>query len=66
MSRTFRKVSQKMKSYYQRDKVKDGTPTRIAHSCTNNGGCSYCYSNRMYKNIKKILKVRNEFKEIGL
>ena len=26
-------------------------------SCRNNGDCPYCYSNRMYKNIKEIEKI---------
>lgn len=35
-------------------KVKDGTPSKPAHSCENNQGCSYCEGNRLHKHRKQI------------
>ena len=53
MSRTFRKVSHRMKSFYEKDKVRDGSRTRCARSCENNGGCAYCESDRLHKHNKQ-------------
>lgn len=61
MSRTFRKPSHRLFSTDK--KVKDGTVTRVAHSCTNHGGCPYCLSNRTYKNIKKIINIDKILKD---
>lgn len=42
-------------------------PYRVAKavdcSCRNNGDCPYCYSNRMYKNIKEIEKINIRLKD---
>lgn len=40
MSRTYRKPYTKSK--------------RFDKTCRSNGGCNYCYENRMYKHFKKI------------
>ena len=53
MSRTFRTVSHRLKSFFGKDKVKDGSRTRCARSCENNGGCPYCESNRLHKHRKQ-------------
>lgn len=50
MSRTYRKPSKMHKSSKI---VRDGTPTKAAHSCENNGGCPYCESNRLHKHRKQ-------------
>ena len=39
---------------------------RFDKTCRCHGGCPYCLGNRMHKNIKKILKLRDELKENGL
>lgn len=51
MSRTFRRPSHRL--FKTKEKVKDGTPTRIVHSCENNGSCPWCEGNRMYKHDKQ-------------
>jgi len=66
MSRTFRVVSHKVKEYHKTKIVRDGTPTRKAHSCTNHGGCPWCLGNRMHKHVKQYAKVRDQLKEKGL
>ena len=56
MSRTFRKPSTNgnmLKKFKNLKKVKDGTPTRVSHSCENNGQCPYCKGNRLYKHNNK-------------
>jgi hypothetical protein len=50
MSRTHRRPPHKMTE--SKEKVRDGTPTRVSHSCENNGGCPYCENNRMHKHRK--------------
>ena len=61
MSRTFRKPPE-MKMYKGVKKVKDGTPTRVSHSCENNGGCPYCEGNRLHKHRRELEKydIKNE------
>ncbi|WP_212898455.1 hypothetical protein [Capnocytophaga cynodegmi] len=54
MSRTFRNVSKQMAKYYDKKKVRDGTPTRFDKSCKNHGSCPYCKGNRLYKNLKRL------------
>lgn len=54
MSRTFRNVSKQMAKYYSKNKVRDGTPTRVDKSCQNNGSCPHCKANRLYKNLKRL------------
>lgn len=53
MSRTFRRPSYKIKRFKGLKKVKDGSRTRVAHSCENHGGCPYCESNRLHKYRKQ-------------
>lgn len=53
MSRTVRKPSHKIKKYKGLKKVRDGSRTRVSHSCENNGGCSYCTQNRLYQQLKQ-------------
>lgn len=48
MSRTFRNGSK----LWGFKKVRDGRPTRVDKSCENNGGCPWCYKNRMYNFLK--------------
>ncbi len=52
MSRTIRKVSHRMKSFYGKDKVRDGSFTHDSKSCQNNGGCPWCEGNRLHKHNK--------------
>lgn len=33
---------------------------RFDKTCRNHGSCSYCYSNRMHKVLKKIYPIENE------
>lgn len=54
MSRTFRNVSKQMAKYYDKKKVRDGTPTRFHKSCQNHGDCPICKGNRLYKNLKRL------------
>ena len=35
----------------------------IARSCRNHGSCEWCRGNRMYKNDKKKLKLKQEIEE---
>ena len=37
---------------YRKSKLFDST-------CRNHGSCPYCYNNRMYKNIKRILNAED-------
>ena len=53
MSRTVRKPSHKIKQFKGLKKVRDGSRTRVSHSCENNGGCPYCERNRMHKHDKQ-------------
>lgn len=34
---------------------------RFDSTCRNHGSCSWCKSNRMYKVIKKIIPIKEEF-----
>ncbi len=63
MSRTFRETSHRMKKFYRSKVVRDGTPTRVSHFCTNHGGCPYCLGNKMHKHVKKMLKMRQQMLE---
>lgn len=55
MSRTFRRPStNKFMGLSKLKKVKDGTRTKPSHMCENNGGCSYCKSNRLHKHKKQL------------
>ena len=68
MSRTFRKPSTNgnmLKKFKNLKKVKDGTPTRVSHSCENNGQCPYCKGNRLYKHNKQIT-LKEELKLAGI
>lgn len=53
MSRTFRTNPTKLQVKNQK-KVKDGSRTKPAASCENNGSCAYCQSNRMHRHNKKL------------
>lgn len=66
MSRTLRKVSHRMKKFYGKNIVRDGSITRVAHSCTNHGGCPWCLGNRMHKHAKKLLKTRQQLRNYEL
>ena len=35
----------------------------FAASCRNNGGCPYCYGNRMHKNMKRLQSLLDEEKQ---
>ena len=39
-------MSRTVKQAYRKSK-------RFDKTCRNHGSCSYCYSNRMYKNLKR-------------
>ena len=61
MSRTFRTKSPKIKvETLKNKKVKDGTRTRVSHSCENNGSCPYCQSNRQHSTKKRIPLTEDE------
>ena len=49
MSKTYKKY--KGKKYQD----KDAKNRKAARSCLNNGDCSYCESNRTYKNKKRMI-----------
>ena len=49
MSRTVRKPSHKITKFKGFKKVRDGSRTRVSHSCENHGGCPYCERNRFHK-----------------
>lgn len=36
-------------------KVRDGTPQHASHYCENNGGCPYCFNNKMHSTRKRKL-----------
>lgn len=36
----------------------------ISHQCRNNGTCPWCYSNRMYKHLKRIFNFKKEINEL--
>ena len=61
MSRTFRTVSHRLKSFFGKDKVKDGSRTHAFGSCQNHGSCPWCKGNRLYKHKKQ--PVLEDFKE---
>lgn len=50
--------------FYRKEKRK---PYRKAkafdRTCRNHGSCFYCYSNRTYHNIKRILSAKEEVEE---
>ena len=50
MSRTYKKPYTKSKRFHK--------------TCRNHGSCSYCYSNRMYRALRLLIKTNQELKEI--
>lgn len=50
MSRTFKKPYQKSR--------------RFDKSCRCHGGCPWCLGNRMHKNTKRILRMRDQLKDL--
>ena len=37
----------------------------VSHSCRNNGTCPYCFGNRMYKHLKRMMNGKTDNTEQG-
>ena len=51
-------MSRTVKRPYQKSR-------RFDKQCRCHGGCPYCLGNRMHKHVKKILRAREQLKELN-